>query len=228
MDAVAPVTPHRRRRPRSPKGRAVETAVRLADDQPEAICELDHTNPFELLVATILSAQCTDARVNLVTPALFDRYPDPDALAGAESGELEEIVRTTGFYASKARNLIGMANGLVDRFDGVVPTGVDDLVSLSGVGRKTANLMRVVVFDLPGLPVDTHVKRVTNRLGLTEHDDPLKIEMQLNSYLPAAQRGPFGLRVIIHGRRVCHAKRPACGDCTLEDFCPSSALRAGT
>ena len=199
--------------------------MRLAEDYPEALCELDHRNAFELLAATILSAQCTDARVNLVTPALFARYPTPDDLAHAEPAELEEIVRSTGFYASKAKNLMGMANALVERFDGEVPTDLADLVSLPGVGRKTANVMRPVVFGLPGLPVDTHVKRVAARLGLTEHTDPVKIELELNDFLPAADRGPFGLRLILHGRRVCRARQPNCGDCVLADICPSSATR---
>ena len=211
-------------RPRSPKGRTREVAVRLAAEYPEAICELDHSSPFELLAATILSAQCTDARVNMVTPALFARYPTPDDLMYADPSELEEIVRTTGFFASKAKNLIGMATNLVERFDGEVPESLDDLVSLPGVGRKTANVVRSVAFGLPGLPVDTHVGRLARRLGLTEHEDPVKIEMELNGHLPAGERGDFGLRMILHGRRVCFAKNPRCGDCVLHDICPSSLL----
>jgi endonuclease-3 len=199
-------------------------AVRLAAEYPEAICELDHSSPFELLAATILSAQCTDARVNMVTPALFARYPAPDDLMHADPSELEEIVRTTGFFASKAKNLVGMATNVVERFDGEVPESLDDLVSLPGVGRKTANVVRSVAFGLPGLPVDTHVGRLARRLGLTEHEDPVKIEMELNGYLPAADRGDFGLRMILHGRRVCTAKKPQCGDCVLADVCPSSLL----
>jgi endonuclease-3 len=208
-------------RPRSPKGRTREVAVRLAGEYPEAICELDHSSPYELLAATILSAQCTDARVNMVTPVLFARYP-----THAEPTELEAIVRTTGFFASKAKNLIGMATNVVERFDGEVPQSLDDLVSLPGVGRKTANVVRTVAFGLPGLPVDTHVGRLARRLCLTEQEDPVKVEMELNGYLPAAARGDFSLRVILHGRRVCFAKKPQCGDCVLEDFCPSSLLRS--
>lgn len=215
----------RRKRPRSAKGRAVETAARLADEYPEALCELDHSNAYQLLAATILSAQCTDARVNMVTPALFARYPTPHDLAHAEPGELEEIVRSTGFYASKARNLIGMGNALIERFDGEVPTELVDLVTIPGVGRKTGNVMRAVVFGLPGIVVDTHVKRLANRLGLTEQDDPVKIERELDRLLPERDRSDFGLRLILHGRRVCFARKPECGDCVLEDFCPSSALR---
>jgi len=220
-----PGQPRRPKRPRSPKGRARETAARLAEEYPEAQCELDHTNPYELLAATILSAQCTDARVNLVTPALFARYPTPDDLAHAEPSELEEIVRSTGFYASKTRNLIGMGNALVEHFDGEVPTELADLVTIPGVGRKTGNLMRAVVFDLPGIVVDTHVKRLANRLGLTEHDDPTKVERDLQRLLPVAAHSGVGLRLILHGRRVCFARNPNCENCVIEDFCPSSALR---
>lgn len=212
-------------RPRSPKGRARETAARLADEYPDAVCELDHTSPYELLAATILSAQCTDARVNMVTPALFERYPTPEDLMHADPAELEDIVRSTGFFASKARNLVGMATNLVERFDGEVPTALEDLVTLPGVGRKTGNVVRSVAFDLPGLPVDTHVGRLARRLGLTEHEDPVKVELELNSYLPAAARGDFSLRMILHGRRVCDARRPACDRCVLADFCPSSSAR---
>ena len=212
-------------RPRTPKGRAREAAARLAEEYPEAICELDHSSPFELLVATILSAQCTDARVNMVTPALFARYPTPDDLMHADPSELEEVVRSTGFFASKAHNLIGMATRLVEQYDGEVPGDLEDLVTLPGVGRKTANVVRSVAFDLPGLPVDTHVGRLARRLGMTEEEDPVKVELELNSYLPAAQRGDFSLRMILHGRRVCFAKKPACDRCVLEDFCPSSLLR---
>ena len=208
-------------RPRSPKGRARETNERLAVEYPEAICELDHTSPFELLAATILSAQCTDARVNMVTPALFARYPTPEELAEADMTELEEIVRSTGFYASKSKNLIGMANRLVDAYGGEVPTALEALVTLPGVGRKTANVVRSVAFGLPGLPVDTHVGRLSRRLGLTEQEDPVKVELELNGYLPASERGDFSLRMILHGRRVCAARTPRCEDCVLEDFCPS-------
>ncbi len=213
-------------RPRTPKGRAREAAARLAQEYPEALCELEHSTPFELLVATILSAQCTDARVNMVTPVLFARYPTPDDLMHAEQTELEEIVRSTGFFASKARNLIAMASRLVEQYDGEVPTDLDDLVTLPGVGRKTGNVVRSVAFRLPGLPVDTHVGRLARRLRITEEEDPVKVELELNSYLPAAQRGDFSLRMILHGRRVCFARKPECERCVLEDFCPSSRLRA--
>ena len=189
-----------------------------------AICELDHSNAFELLVATILSAQCTDKRVNLVTPALFERYPTPEDLAAAEPAELEELIRSTGFYASKARNLTSMAQRLVDHHDGDVPSSMKDLTALAGVGRKTANVVRAEALGLPGLPVDTHVLRLSNLLGLTAETDPVKVEHELNPMVPAAERGEFSLRLILHGRRVCIARRPRCGECVLADFCPSSQV----
>lgn len=197
---------------------------RLTVAYPEALCELDHSNPFELLTATILSAQTTDARVNMVTPVLFARYRDAVSLAAADIGEVEEIVRSTGFFQTKARNIVGMARVLVERFGGEVPTDLADLVTLPGVGRKTANVVRSVAFGLPGLPVDTHVGRLSRRLGLTVEDDPVKVELELNSFLPPAERGPFSLRLILHGRRVCDAKAPRCAECSLEDLCPSSLV----
>ena len=212
------------RRPRSIKGRAREVARRLALEYPEAQCELDHASPYQLLVATILSAQTTDVRVNMVTPTLFARYPTPEALAGASLPELEEIVRSTGFYANKSRSLVGMAQALVERFDGEVPTKLEDLVTLPGVGRKTANVVRSVAFELPGLPVDTHVGRLSRRLGLTTDHDPVKVEHTLNSYLPSGERGRFSLRMILHGRRVCLARSPRCEVCVLSDICPSSRV----
>jgi len=211
-------------KPRTPASRAKEVARRLTGLYPGAECELAHSNPYELLAATILSAQCTDARVNMVTPALFARYPTPQDLAAANPSELEEIVRSTGFYQSKAKNLIGMARGVVDRFGGDVPREMEDLVTLPGVGRKTANVVRSVVFDLPGLAVDTHVGRLSRRLGLTVEEDPVKVERVLNSQLPPEEWGKFSLRLILHGRRVCDARKPRCEECELADICPSSRL----
>lgn len=203
-------------------------ARRLAVAYPDALCELDHSNPFELLTATILSAQTTDVRVNMVTPVLFARYPAAEALASADAAVVEEIIRSTGFYQTKTRSIIGMARALVERYGGEVPTALEDLVTLPGVGRKTANVVRSVGFGLPGLPVDTHVGRLSRRLGLTVEEDPVKVELELDSYLRPAERGPFSLRTILHGRRVCFARRPECERCTLEDICPSSLLRART
>jgi len=191
---------------------------------PAAECELTHSNAYELLSATILSAQCTDARVNMVTPSLFARYPAVDDLASADPSELEQIIRSTGFYQSKARNLIGMARRVVDVYGGEVPRELEDLVTLPGVGRKTGNVLRSVVWDLPGLAVDTHVGRLSRRLGLTENDDPVKVERDLNGFLPPQEWGKFSLRLILHGRRVCDARKPRCDSCELADICPSSAL----
>lgn len=174
-----------------------------------------------MLIATILSAQCTDERVNLVTPSVFERYPEPDDLAHGDPGELEELIRSTGFYRNKARSLMGMAAALVDRFDGEVPTRLEDLVTLPGVGRKTGNVIRSVAFGLPGLPVDTHVTRLARRLGLTEETDPVRIEHDLNPMVPASERGDFSLRLILHGRAICKARGPRCGECPLADICPS-------
>jgi endonuclease III len=210
--------------PRTPKSRAKAVHARLADEYTGVLCELDHTNPFELLTATILSAQTTDARVNMVTPVLFARYPTAAELAGAEPTELEEIIRSTGFFNAKARNLMTMANSLVDRFGGEVPTELEDLVTLAGVGRKTANVVRSVAFNLPGLPVDPHVGRLARRLGLTAEEDPVKVELALNPMVPAGERGNFSLRLILHGRRVCDARKPQCGVCVLADLCPSRGV----
>jgi endonuclease-3 len=209
-------------RPRTPQGRARVTNERLAAEYPDCRCELDFSNPFELLAATILSAQCTDERVNMVTPVLFAAYPTPEDLAVAEPEAVEEIIRSTGFYKNKTRSLIGMASALVERFDGEVPPRMADLVTIPGVGRKTANVVRSVALGLPGLPVDTHVMRLSHRLGLTAETDPVKIEMALNPMVPASERGWFSLRLIWHGRRICGARKPRCEACVLADFCPSA------
>lgn len=211
-------------KPRTPAGRAKEVASRLAELYPGAECELTHSNPYELLAATILSAQCTDVRVNMVTPALFAKYPTPQDLADAHPADVEQIVRSTGFYQSKAKNLIGMARVVMERFNGEIPHELDDLVTLPGVGRKTGNVLRSVVFDLPGLAVDTHVGRLSRRLGLTTEEDPVKVEKVLNGFLPPPEWGRFSLRLILHGRRVCDSRKPRCDICELEDICPSSSL----
>ena len=223
MADVAPAP--QERRPRTPAGRARRTLDRLSREYPGTardLCALNHRNPYELLVATILSAQCTDERVNLVTPHLFARYPTPEDLAIAEPLEVEDIIRSTGFYRNKTKSLLGMAAGVVDRFGGEVPSRMDDLVTLPGVGRKTANVLRSVAMGLPGLPVDTHVGRLSRRLDLTQETDPVKAEMALNAMVPAKERGAFSLRLILHGRAVCVARRPRCAECVLADFCPSA------
>ncbi|MBJ7261531.1 MAG: endonuclease III [Acidimicrobiia bacterium] len=211
-------------KPRSVKGRAARVQKWLSDAYPGSardLCALKYRNPYELLAATILSAQCTDEMVNKVTPNLFSRYPTAADLAHAKPLELEDIVHATGFFRSKAKNLMGMANALEDRFSGEVPSGLADLVSLPGVGRKTANVVRSVVFNEPGLPVDTHVSRLSNRLGLTTETDPVKIEHELNALVPPEDRGAFSLRLILHGRAVCVARKPRCRDCGLADICPA-------
>ena len=213
------------RRPRTAAGRARRTHERLAQEYPgtaRELCALVHRNPYELLAATILSAQTTDERVNQVTPQLFARYPTPQDLAHAEAGDVEQIIRTTGFYNNKRKSLLGMATALVERFDGQVPSAMEDLVTIPGVGRKTANVVRSVAMDLPGLPVDTHVGRLSRRLGLTTETDPVKAELALNPMVPAAERGVFSLRLILHGRAVCVARKPRCDVCVLNDFCPSA------
>jgi endonuclease-3 len=211
-------------RPRTPKGRARVTNERLTEEYPDARCELDHRNAYELLAATILSAQCTDARVNMVTPELFAAYPTPGDLAAASPTDVERIIHSTGFYRNKTKSLIGMATALEERYGGEVPGAMKELTTVPGVGRKTANVVRSVALDLPGLPVDTHVLRLTKRLGITIETDPVKVELELNPMIPAKERGLFSLRLILHGRRVCLARKPRCGQCVLADFCPSVAL----
>jgi len=212
-------------RPRSPKGRARVVADRLTAEYPgtaKELCALDHSNAYELLVATILSAQTTDERVNMVTPAVFAKYPRPADLAAADPAELETIIQSTGFFRNKTRSLMGMAAALVERFGGEVPRRLSDLVTLPGVGRKTGNVVRSVGLGEPGLPVDTHVLRLSRRLGLTRQTDPVKVELELNPMVRADERGALSLRLILHGRRVCTARKPRCHACVLADVCPSA------
>jgi endonuclease-3 len=212
-------------RPRSPKGRARVVADRLAVEYPgsaKELCALHHSNPYELLTATILSAQTTDERVNMVTPALFARYPKPEDLAAADPAEVEKMIQSTGFFRNKTRSIMGMASALVERFGGEVPPKLSDLVTLPGVGRKTGNVVRSVAMGEPGLPVDTHVQRLSRRLGLTTETDPVKIELALNPLVRADERGALSLRLILHGRAVCKARKPQCGACVLADICPSA------
>jgi endonuclease III len=211
--------------PRTPKGRARVAAARLAEVYPGRaadLCALDFETPFQLLAATILSAQCTDVRVNLVTPALFSAYPDAEAMSHADPADLERLIRSTGFFRAKARSLLGMAAAVEDRFGGEVPRRLEDLVTLPGVGRKTGNVLRSVAFDLPGLPVDTHVGRVSRRLGLSPATDPVRMELDLNAMVPPAGRGVFSLRMILHGRATCRSRVPQCAGCLLADICPSA------
>lgn len=194
----------------------------LEREYPDAHCELDHTNAFELLCATILSAQCTDVRVNMVTPALFARYPDASSLAVARQEDVEEIVRTTGFFRSKAKNLIAMAGALLDRHKGEVPRTIPDLVKLAGVGRKTANVILGNAFDInEGIVVDTHVQRLSRRLGLTREADPVAIEQALMPLFPREKWALLSHLLIWHGRRTCDARKPRCGECVVAEVCPS-------
>ena len=193
----------------------------LADTYPTAHAELDHRNAYELLVATVLSAQTTDIRVNSVTPALFAAYPDAVALAEAQREAVEEIIRPTGFYRAKAKSIVGLAQQLVERFDGEVPGNLTDLVTLPGVGRKTANVVLGNVFDVPGLTIDTHFARLARRFLWTESTDADRIERDVQELFPRKDWTMLSHRVIWHGRRICHARRPACGACPISAFCPS-------
>lgn len=198
----------------------------LAKLYPEAACALHHANPFQLLVATILSAQCTDARVNLVTPALFARFPDAASLAACKLSELESLIHSTGFFRAKARSLQGMAAGLVAHHQGEVPPDLDALTELPGVGRKTAHVVLGVAFGQPsGVVVDTHVKRLAYRLGLTDSGDPKVVERDLAGYVPRREWINLSHRLIQHGRTVCLARRPRCEECGLNNICPRRGVR---
>ena len=198
---------------------------RLRSAHPDIHCALHHENPFQLLVATILSAQCTDERVNQVTPALFARFPTPQDMAASRREDLEALIRPTGFYRNKAKNIQGASIRICERFGGEVPQGMDELTSLPGVARKTANVVRGVCFGLAdGIVVDTHVKRLSQRLGLTEQKTPEKIEKELMLIIPPEDWIDISHLLIFHGRRVCHARKPDCVNCTLANLCPSAAL----
>jgi endonuclease III len=213
--------------PRLPAGartRARLTYERLREAYP-AVTELAHRDPFQLLIATILSAQTTDRSVNLVTPELFRRYPAALELAAADPAVVETLIKPTGFFRAKTRSIIAASRKLVELFGGVVPDNIDDLVKLPGIGRKTANVILGVGFNVPGFAVDTHVKRLTNRLKITSSRDPVKIERQVCSIVPKEEWTGLSLRLILHGRRVCIARSPRCEQCLLNDFCPSSTTR---
>ena len=212
-------------RPRGAASRTAEIVQRLEPVYPDAACALEHHNAFELLCATILSAQCTDARVNLVTPILFARYPTPEALARASQSSVEEIIRSTGFFRNKARSLIGMAQAIVANHEGLVPRTMEELRKLPGVGRKTANVVLGNAYGVnEGIAVDTHVARLSQLLGLTQQADPVKIEQDLMSLFPRDKWALLSHLLIFHGRQVCIARRPRCGECVLADICPSSLV----
>jgi endonuclease-3 len=220
---VAPVSRKRRLPPASE--RAPEIYARLATEYPDAKCALDHHNPFELIVATILSAQCTDARVNMVTPALFAKYPDARSMAVADPDVLQEMIKSTGFFRNKTKSLLGMANAVVEKHGGEIPRSMGELVALPGVGRKTANVVLGNAFRIDeGIVVDTHVSRLSNRLALTRQTDPVKIEQDLMALYPKHQWTMLAHLLISHGREVCDAKRPECERCVVNTLCPSSLV----
>jgi endonuclease III len=200
--------------------RARQIVRGLAKLYPDAQCALRHENPLQLLVATILSAQCTDVRVNMVTPALFARYADARAFAGADPGELETAIQSTGFFRNKARNIIACCKKLVEEHGGQVPGTMEELVHLPGVGRKTANVVLGNAFDTPGITVDTHVQRLSGRLGLTRQTAPEKIERDLMELIPQKEWTNFSHAMIFHGRQVCDARKPKCSECGIAKYCP--------
>ena len=206
------------------KRRARRINRALAEKYPYAHAELDFTNPFELLVATVLSAQTTDVTVNQITPLLFARYPDARAMAEAEPAALEEIIKPTGFFRAKTRSLIALATRLVDDYDGVVPGRLEDLVTLPGVGRKTANVVLGNAFGIPGITVDTHFGRLARRFGWTQSEDPVQIEHDVAELFEPKDWTMLSHRVVFHGRRVCHSRKPACGACPVANWCPSYGL----
>lgn len=209
------------------KQRVSQIVERLAAAYPEATCSLEFRSPFELLVATILSAQCTDERVNMVTPALFAKYQRPEDYLSVPAEELEQDIRSTGFFRNKAKSIRGAAQSVVDRYNGQVPRTMEEMLTLPGVARKTANVVLGTAYGLAeGIAVDTHVRRLSGRLGLTEHDDPVKIEQDLMASLPRAGWISFSHRLILHGRQVCHARKPECARCTLVELCPSATIEA--
>jgi endonuclease-3 len=221
--------PKRAKRPRIAKGalgpHAAEIFSRLKGAHPDAHCELDHETPLQLLMATILSAQCTDKRVNMVTPLLFRTYPTAQSLADADQHQLEELIKSTGFFRNKAKSLIGLGKALVDRHNGQVPDSMDALVKLPGVGRKTANVILGNAFmKNEGVVVDTHVGRVSLRLGLTKQTDPVKVEQELMPLFPQDEWAMLSHVLIFHGRRICDARAPRCELCVVSDICPSSTI----
>lgn len=207
------------------KERALEAVEILKAVYPEAICSLTASNPFELLVAVRLSAQCTDARVNLVTPALFEKYKTLDDYANADLKDVEEIIKSCGFYKNKASSIIGMAKMVRDDFGGVVPDTIEELITLPGVGRKTANLIVGDVYGKESIVVDTHMIRISNRIGLVNVKDPVKIEMALKKVIPADEGSAFCHRIVLFGRDVCTARKPKCNGCPMEKICKKTGIK---
>jgi endonuclease-3 len=210
----------------SKKQRAPEILLKLKELYPDSTCSLNYETPVQLLVATILSAQCTDERVNQVTPALFQRFPDADSLARCDREEIEILIRSTGFYRNKAKNIQGTCQKIVSEFKGEVPQTMEQLLTLPGVARKTANVVLAHGFGIiQGVTVDTHVKRLSNRLGLTKHQDPIKIEQDLMKLLPQPEWENFSMSIIYHGRAVCKARNPQCDACLLAPLCPTYPVK---
>lgn len=209
---------------KSKKIRIQKIIKTLRKSYPEAKCALFYSTPFELLAATILSAQCTDKRVNMVTPALFRKYPDIPAFAAARQEDLEQIIQSTGFYRNKAKNIIGAAQQIIERYRGEVPKELEALIELPGIGRKTANVILGNAYGIPGIPVDTHMIRINNRLKLTSHQDPVKIEFDLMPLVPQKDWTEYSHLIILHGRSRCFARKPDCSGCEIEKFCPSANL----
>jgi len=206
------------------KVRAKVIYRQLSKNYPNVRCELDYKNAFELLVATVLSAQCTDKRVNQTTPALFKKYSNPQKMAKADLRDIQKLVKSTGFFRAKAKNIKGLSNIIVEQFDGNVPSKLEDLITLPGVGRKTANVVLGHAFGIPGITVDTHFGRLSRRFGWSKQNNPVKVEFEVGDLIPEKEWTNLSQRMIWHGRRVCHSRKPACGACALAKLCPSYGI----
>ena len=206
------------------KVRAQVIYRQLSKNYPNVRCELDYKNAFQLLVATVLSAQCTDKRVNQTTPALFKKYPNPQKMAKADLKDIQNLVKSTGFFRAKAKNIKGLSNIIVEQFDGNVPSNLEDLITLPGVGRKTANVVLGHAFGIPGITVDTHFGRLSRRFGWSKQSNPVKVEFEVGELIPQKEWTNLSQRMIWHGRRVCHSRKPACGACALAKLCPSYGI----
>ena len=206
------------------KVRAKVIYRQLSKNYPNVRCELDYKNAFQLLVATVLSAQCTDKRVNQTTPALFKKYPNPQKMAKADLRDIQNLVKSTGFFRAKAKNIKGLSNKIMEEFDGKVPSNLEDLITLPGVGRKTANVVLGHAFGIPGITVDTHFGRLSRRFGWSKQKNPVKVEFEVGELIPEKEWTNLSQRMIWHGRRVCHSRKPACGACALAKLCPSYGI----
>ena len=206
------------------KVRAKAIYRQLTKNYPNVRCELDYNSAFQLLVATVLSAQCTDKRVNQTTPALFKKYPNPKKMAKADLIDIQRLVKSTGFFRAKAKNIKGLSNKIMEEFDGAVPSNLEDLITLPGVGRKTANVVLGHAFGIPGITVDTHFGRLSRRFGWSKQNDPVKVEFEVGELIPEKEWTNLSQRMIWHGRRVCHSRKPACGACPLAKLCPSYGI----